>query len=307
VTVLEARDRVGGRTLSEPMGPDQIVDVGGQWVGPPQKRVNSLLSKYGLALREQFEAAQHVLEDRGEVVHYSGPISALSVGPRELEATWAKLDAMVCLSVFLVSLALTPCFQADAVDVARPWTVCGANEQDSITLRNWLQKNVPEEASRKMVEWFARVCIAAEPSDYSLLYFLTWLKSGGLYASLVNIKGGAQNHTVVGGMQQLADAMRRELGAAVQLGCVVKKIVRKSGGVEVHVLRGGKSSEVVVARRVVLAMSPPLTNKIEVWNISCFLLLSSQLLSDGAGSELRAAAAVRSHGNGTGDQGAGGL
>jgi monoamine oxidase len=95
VTLLEARDRVGGRTHSEPMGPNQIVDVGGQWVGPPQKRVNVLLSKYGLALREQYEAGSHVLEDRGEVVHYSGSISQLSVGPRELEATWAKLDAMV--------------------------------------------------------------------------------------------------------------------------------------------------------------------------------------------------------------------
>ncbi len=157
--------------------------------------------------------------------------------------------------------------------MARPWTACGANEQDSITLRNWLQKNVPEEATRKMVEWFARVCIAAEPSEYSLLYFLTWLKSGGLYASLVNVVNGAQNHVVVGGMQQLAEAMRRELGgaAAVQLGCVVKKIVRKSGGVEVHLLRGGKSSEVLAARRVVLAMSPPLTSKIEVWKSFTFV------------------------------------
>ena len=154
--------------------------------------------------------------------------------------------------------------------MARPWTACGANEHDGITLRNWLQKNVPEEATRKMVEWFARVCIAAEPSEYSLLYFLTWLKSGGLYASLVNVVNGAQNHIVVGGMQQLSEAMRAELGDAVQLGCVVKKIVRKSGGAEVHLVRGGRSSEVIHARRVVLAMSPPLTSKIEVSSNSFF-------------------------------------
>ncbi len=42
VTVLEARDRLGGRTWSEAMGANQIVDVGGQWVGPPQKRESSL-------------------------------------------------------------------------------------------------------------------------------------------------------------------------------------------------------------------------------------------------------------------------
>ena len=114
------------------MGANQIVDVGGQWVGPPQRRVTGLLTKYGLVLCEQFGAGKHVLEDRGELVHYTGPISGLAVGPRDLEATWAKLDAM-----------------ADKIDVAKPWTACGASEQDSITLRNWLQKNVPEEATRK--------------------------------------------------------------------------------------------------------------------------------------------------------------
>ena len=95
VAVLEARDRVGGRTWSEAMGPNQTIDVGGQWVGPPQKRVNTLLSRYGLALREQHEAGRHVLEDRGRIEHYTGSISQLQVGPRDLEATWAKLDAMV--------------------------------------------------------------------------------------------------------------------------------------------------------------------------------------------------------------------
>ncbi len=252
VVVVEARERVGGRTFSEPMGPNQVVDVGGQWVGPPQKRVNALLKRYKLALREQFDAGRHVLEDKGRVSHYGGGLSEMDVGAADLEATWKKLDAL-----------------AAPIDVARPWTACGANEQDSITLRNWLQKNVPEEQTRKMVEWFARVCIAAEPSEFSLLYFLTWLKAGGLYASLANVKDGAQNHVVAGGMQQLSEAMAKELGeGTVQFATVVQKIVRKKAGVEVHVVRlgagGARKSEVLHARRVVLAMSPPLTNKIEL-------------------------------------------
>ena len=37
VLVLEARDRVGGRLLSEPVpGTDRVVEMGGQWVGPTQ-------------------------------------------------------------------------------------------------------------------------------------------------------------------------------------------------------------------------------------------------------------------------------
>ena len=40
VEVLEARDRVGGRTLTQPVGqhPEDIVELGGQWVGPSQRR-----------------------------------------------------------------------------------------------------------------------------------------------------------------------------------------------------------------------------------------------------------------------------
>lgn len=34
VAVLEARGRVGGRLLSEPIGDGEHVEVGGQWVGP---------------------------------------------------------------------------------------------------------------------------------------------------------------------------------------------------------------------------------------------------------------------------------
>ena len=37
--VLEARDRVGGRTLNHSIGGDKIVELGGQWVGPTQTRV----------------------------------------------------------------------------------------------------------------------------------------------------------------------------------------------------------------------------------------------------------------------------
>src|SRR5690348_9970069 len=38
VVVLEARDRVGGRVLSESIGGGEIVDVGGTFTGPTQTR-----------------------------------------------------------------------------------------------------------------------------------------------------------------------------------------------------------------------------------------------------------------------------
>ena len=38
VRVLEARDRVGGRTLSHRTEHGEVVDLGAQWLGPTQDR-----------------------------------------------------------------------------------------------------------------------------------------------------------------------------------------------------------------------------------------------------------------------------
>ncbi len=39
VVVLEASDRVGGRTVNEPISDSEMTEMGGQWVGPTQDRV----------------------------------------------------------------------------------------------------------------------------------------------------------------------------------------------------------------------------------------------------------------------------
>lgn len=252
VVVLEARDRVGGRTAVEDMvidGKAYPVDIGGQWVGPNQKRVNVLLKKYGLRLLEQFDEGGNVLEVQGKQIPYHGKISELkNFAPGELERVWQLLDRM-----------------ALQVDIHKPWESCGASDMDGVTFRNWLQKNCDDAITRWLVEWFATVCLATDPKEVSLLYFLQWLRSGGGYESLVDIKGGAQNHIVDGGMQQLSECMTKELGgdAVVHLGSAVKRVEQQqeTGICEVRYVQRG-ANKVLRCRRVIMAMSPPLCNKI---------------------------------------------
>ena len=71
VRVLEARDRVGGRTLSEPFGRDTI-DLGGQFVGPTQDRVLGLARELGVATFKQPDQGKKVLSLEGRVKTYSG-------------------------------------------------------------------------------------------------------------------------------------------------------------------------------------------------------------------------------------------
>ena len=52
--VIEGRSRVGGRTLSQKINnEDTIIDLGGQWIGPNQKRILSFIEEFNLKLIEQ--------------------------------------------------------------------------------------------------------------------------------------------------------------------------------------------------------------------------------------------------------------
>ena len=48
VMVLEARDRVGGRTLTQLAADGTPIDHGGQWIGPTQDRIAALAASVGV-------------------------------------------------------------------------------------------------------------------------------------------------------------------------------------------------------------------------------------------------------------------
>lgn len=52
--VIEGRSRVGGRTLSQAINDEQwTIDLGGQWIGPTQKRILSFVEEFHCQLIEQ--------------------------------------------------------------------------------------------------------------------------------------------------------------------------------------------------------------------------------------------------------------
>src|SRR5438270_2521774 len=55
VLVLEARNRVGGRTLNHHLGAGKVVEVGGQWIGPTQDHVAALAKDVGVGTFKTFK------------------------------------------------------------------------------------------------------------------------------------------------------------------------------------------------------------------------------------------------------------
>ncbi len=93
--VLEARDRVGGRTLNEPIGGGKVVEIGGQWVGPGQKRVLALIAELGLETFPTYAEGRNLFERRGRIRDYEGTIPRVSpLALAEIGASLRRINAM---------------------------------------------------------------------------------------------------------------------------------------------------------------------------------------------------------------------
>ena len=95
VIVLEARDRVGGRTLNEPIADGKVVEIGAQWVGPTQDRVNGLIAELGLETFPTHVTGINIFERDGHLSRYKGTIPKVNpVGLAEVGLLLRRLNAM---------------------------------------------------------------------------------------------------------------------------------------------------------------------------------------------------------------------
>ena len=244
VVVLEARTRVGGRVWSETLPSGVVVDHGGQWIGPGQDQLQALCDELGGETFATYTTGEGVELRNGTRNTYGGlvPTSDTSAAAEGVEA------------IFDLDLA------AQDVPLEEPWTAPGAAALDEQTLGSWLSEHVKSPAARSMIDTATKGIFGAEPAELSLLFTLFYLHAGGGLMNLARTTGGAQERRFVGGAQQFALSLARELGERVRLGAPVTSIAHGPDGV---VVRTACPDDVeVVARRAVVAMPPLLAARI---------------------------------------------
>jgi monoamine oxidase len=240
--VLEARDRVGGRLLNEDIGGGQVVEVGGQWIGPGQERVAALARELGIETFPTWSDGDNLIDVGGKLTRYSGRIP--KIAPHviaDLGQAQVKLERL-----------------ARRVPVEAPWTAPNARALDSQTVWSWMRRNVYTRSGRALMEMVVEGVWAAEPADVSLLHLLFYINSAGGLDPLVDTEGGAQQDRFVGGSQLLAIRLAERLGDdVVRLGVPVRRIEHGPAGVTVR-CDGGDFS----ARRAIVAIPPTLAGRI---------------------------------------------
>ncbi|ACY18266.1 flavin monoamine oxidase family protein [Haliangium ochraceum] len=208
VCVLEARERIGGRVLSLPLGRG-VADLGGQWIAPTQTRVLALADELGLACAPQYrEGSAVIVEDQASA---RGPRRWLQrlLGALELGRRVRRLERMQ------TRVTAAPTSSATAT-----W--------DEQTLGDWLA-DARARSTRDALALLTRLHFAVEPEEISLLHALHALSATSGLLGPAEFEG--HELRVVGGAQRLAEGLAARLREPVCTGRAVAALHQDEGGV----------------------------------------------------------------------------
>jgi monoamine oxidase len=248
VIVLEADERVGGRTENRSLGNGEVTELMGEYVGPTQDRILALASAVGVPTFKTYNQGDNVLYLDGKRSTYptTSPIPPVPVIAGELVRAVVALDSM-----------------ASKVPVDAPWEAPDARIWDSQTFETWKEANLPSAGSRALFDAAVNAIWGADARDFSLLYALWYIAAAGNgqhpgnLERLVSTAGGAQESRFVGGSQLVSIKLAEQLGRRVVLESPVRLISQSGREVSVEADRLS-----VRAKRVIVTISPAMTNQI---------------------------------------------
>ncbi|HHX6561892.1 FAD-dependent oxidoreductase [Pseudomonas aeruginosa] len=236
-TVLEARDRVGGRTYNHDLGNGVISEAGGQWIGPSQTAIFDLARELGVDTFPTWYQGRNVYLVGG--ASYEQDISS---GQNPSSPIIRKLDEL-----------------ARGVPSKEPWTAKDAASLDQLSVGQWLAQQGVDNVARLSFDTSIGLTTGTPPANLSLLHYLSIVNSAdSSMEKLEGFKGGAQETRIVGGSQVLSIKMAEALGNKVRLACPVRRIVGWDRDiVELHTDQG-----IIRARQIIAALHPALCNQI---------------------------------------------
>lgn len=246
VTVLEARDRVGGRVEGTHTVAGVPLELGAQWIGPTQNRVAALTEELGLETFPTWNVGENVVELRGR----RSTMSSARGAPPPL-GPFALVDLFQGLRRF-ESLA-------SRVPLDRPWSAPRAERLDAMTFDTWIHRNLRTALGRDYFTIATEAVFSAQPRDMSALHALFYAHAGVDLETLLSVEDGAQQTRVAGGTVQIAERLADELGGRVVLGDAVRRVEQGADGAAVLTRSGARHP----ADRVVVTLPPTLAGRLE--------------------------------------------
>lgn len=241
VAVLEARDRVGGRTWTEQMD-GATIEIGGQWISPDQTALYSLIGELGIGTFPRYKDGSSVFIDHDGARHvYDGadfPVGDETV--KEIDKLIARMDEL-----------------AAQVDPDRPWEHPDAAELDTISFHHWLAAQTDDPVAVDCVGLFIAGGMLTKPAKtFSALQALLMASSAGSFTHLVD-EDFILDRRIASSMQGVSLAVAGRLREGdLFLNNPMLRLEWDEDGVVAH------GADVTVrARRVILAIPPNLYSR----------------------------------------------
>jgi monoamine oxidase len=241
--VLEARDRVGGRTLNHALGGGKVVEIGGQWIGPTQDHLAKLAKELGVKTFKTYNTGNYLFYENGKLTPYNGAVNPI---PPDITA-----------GVGLAKVILQMNAMAKTVPLQAPWTAPNAGDWDGQTFETFKRAQGLTTGGANLLDLGIESVFACEPRDISLLHVLFYTHSAGnettpgTFDRLISTGGGAQDSRFVGGSQLVSIRAAKTLGKRVLLSQPVRRIVQSRRGVTVH------TDTLTVKGKAVIVTGPP--------------------------------------------------
>ncbi|XP_021528957.2 amine oxidase [flavin-containing] B isoform X2 [Aotus nancymaae] len=243
VVVLEARDRVGGRTYTLRNQMVKYVDLGGSYVGPTQNRILRLAKELGLETYKVNEVERLIHHVKGKSYPFRGP----------LPPVWNPITYLDCNNLLRTLDDMGREIPSDA-----PWKAPHAEEWDHMTMKELLDKVCWTNSAKQLAILFVNLCVTAETHEVSALWFLWYVKQCGGITRVISTTNGGQERKFVGGSGQVTERIMDLLGDRVKLERPVICIDQTGEYVLVKTL----NHEMYEAKYVISAVPPSLFMKI---------------------------------------------
>ena len=247
VTLLEARDRVGGRTLSTKIN-NTWFDMGGTWVGPHQSHVKALAKEARNPLIPQYNKGNKIMELFKRVGKYESEIP----------------DGVNILSLIHMQLLVNRVNKwAKQVPVERPYAAANAVKWDAMTVQNFIDESIVDVKVKKIMEIVSRAILGVEASEVSLLFFLWYVAQSVSFETLVEIENANQHYKMSLGSSHLSQFLRRKMEQSedftLKLSAFVNSVSHSADKVKV-ILQNGED---ISGDFLVTAMPPCSLGKID--------------------------------------------
>lgn len=235
VIVLEASDRAGGRLLNLAVADGVITEGGGQWIGPLHDRMFALIDELGLSTFPTYTEGKTIYLHRGKRKTFRGSVPSISpLALADFAQASTRLEWM-----------------AKKVPIDRPWEAPKAVAWDSTTLGHWLDANSRIAESRHLFDIGFTMPFAEEPHQVSLLKALHQIRTSGGIQFMISTADGAQETRVVGGTQQITDALAGLIEDRLFLNSPVTRIEQLADRVRI-----ATPSRTLTCQHVIVAMTP---------------------------------------------------